>query len=719
MPFFPVQWSLLTVLLFLAHLCVADSSTVVRVRRPNSLVAIPDAIPSCALSCMEEFVGSEYRTTGCYGLSDVNCLCRANTPSGFTLGEAAYRCAFSHCPDEVISSSNVYGICNPVAGALPMTHSIITVTNSSVVIATASETSTRIPPSPSWISYPVSTGSPSASPTASSTAALTGSRSILTTFSTTTSTTPATKTTSSSADGDLPILESATSVSSGGRTHSLSSGAVIGISVTSGISACFVMGIAIFFCCRRRVQNRISKDPDFFEIGGLMSEPSDFAQSPTGHPTPVHTQSSASAANTHEGASNSTTPFQPRTRNPFILVTRPTVNRLDGMKETGHIGLPTPHGFEAEDSPRSLSSQRTVSKLLPDKPTDVLCPKPLGVSRQGDFRPISGGTLFEEDIQRRSRSIRALPTNGYTGFSGRTGTDVRNRPYDRAPVVGLPANPRAMRYGWEAVQMPAMPSPSQQAKPVDLGSGGRVPVQPSREATGTRNNQEKPLPPLPVPDEIPGYGYGRDTGPDAGFGTIDIDEGHRSRHHHDSRSNAEFPKKRLSPVREVATPGPGVRGINNRDHLNHCSPVRYPKVPGPASIRPVGDTTTRPRLVGRDDIKRVQIRRRPKETTGPYSPDDLWMLQATSSSEPTSQDIGKQTPPSRHDHYPSSNPTPGVLDGSRLANRQNDTIDTHGKTERTVPVPKGPRNYMARRQSPLEHNLTPSRRGADLILRVD
>jgi hypothetical protein len=92
---------------------------------------------------------------------------------------------------------------------------------------------------------------------------------------------------------------------------------------------------------------------------------------------------------------------------------------------------------------------------------------------------------------------------------------------------------------------------------------------------------------------------------------------------------------------------------------------------------------SRPRIVRQDDIKRVQIRRgKPsaKEVSVPYCPDDYWHEQ---NSEPSKYNAARKS--GEHKYAPG-----GML----------------GRMPKKKP-------------SPLERNLTPSRRGTDLALQVE
>jgi hypothetical protein len=180
----------------------------------------------------------------------------------------------------------------------------------------------------------------------------------------------------------------------------------------------------------------------------------------------------------------------------------------------------------------------------------------------------------------------------------------------------------------------------------------------------------------------------------------------------DSSSSSEFLRasrhsggfRPLTPVREIRTP---LREMQNPmgESSNHgkSSTARYLSTtkssgpglhPLPAPPNPLHpqEIISRPRIVRQDDIKRVQIRRgkplpspKDSEITVPYSPDDFWF-------EP-------KDAPSSGSAY--------ILPAPRSsANYKKYTS-------------KGQLGMPKKKPLPPERNLTPSRRGEDLILQVE
>ena len=93
----------------------------------------------------------------------------------------------------------------------------------------------------------------------------------------------------------------------GDSNNSLNAGSVVGVSVVSGLSGFFLVGVAIFFCYRKLMsKRREGKGRDYFEIGGVMSEPLGFGDIPPRRPTP------SSARGTHRTALAAVRSWQPQ-----------------------------------------------------------------------------------------------------------------------------------------------------------------------------------------------------------------------------------------------------------------------------------------------------------------------------------------------------------------------------------------------------------------------
>ncbi|OOF99925.1 hypothetical protein ASPCADRAFT_138885 [Aspergillus carbonarius ITEM 5010] len=662
--------------------CLAyGSQTTLPTASATSLSAL---IPTCAADCVKQFIISNYPRDACSEW-DLYCLCRTNTTSGYTLGEGAFRCSLSLCSVKTVFRFDLYNICDSVPGALPRTHATITATVMPTGATHTRETTTTTEPT---------TTKPVSNTNLDSSTSNTEHPSV----TTATFRVPLTVTSSQ----NLPtrtgnITSSGQPASASASGSRLEPAAVIGVSVASGISGFFIVGVIIFFCCRKiRRRNQLSKDQDFFEIGGVMSEPPDFAfppQRPTG-PRPM-----PSTTDRDSETSRLITPFEPRAQTPAVVVTGPGKYHSDspmGIYSADRIGFAISSNSEVEAS-LSQSSPRTLSDLLPDKPSLGLYPEPLRWSRQKQPRPNSHATVFEEDVT-RPRSLNPLfPSSRSQG----------SRPYHRVPMAGLPANPRAMLHGFGESQdgKLAMRGPNYWNMTVDADTGEKIRSS-SQADTYSGLLHHSPL--LDTGEYIDGTRQDRDAGharvvgqpsPYAGanpsyhdaeaksdihysldekFEDIDID-GKTSRVHRESRHSGSL--RPLTPVREVRTP---IHEPPRNWEFPSNGYLDLPRMPFSGTVSAGHEIISRPRIVRRDDIKRVQIRRgkpHPEDSTAPFSPDDYWLGHS-----------------------------PGFGAKAQARRQSTDSIRSIGSM----------RGHMPKRKPlPVGRDLTPSRNGSDLILRVD
>ncbi|KAL4897208.1 hypothetical protein BDV59DRAFT_86282 [Aspergillus ambiguus] len=585
------------------------------------------SIPRCASDCVKEFIRVEYPDDECSNGQDFDCLCRTRAKNGYTLGEAALQCSFSLCPMEEALKSNSYGICDSVSGALRGTHGTITAT---VVAVTRTTTTVK----------PVTTD-----PNTSSNSTLSSkdeyTATTLATFQSPLSVTRTRQDPSGTSDAGSTSTRGASSGSN------LNAGAVIGVSVASGVSGFFILGVIIFFCCRKiRRKHPPPKDRNsFFEIGGLMSEPSNFSL-PRTRPSPRPDPPSHAVE-----ISRPMLPFQRTAQNPTVTVTRPDHDYDDNHRGFGHLNG---GGFAFSstsdlDSP-TQSSPRTISDLLPDKPG--LYPEPLRWSQHKSPRPNSGETLFEEDAT-RPRSI--LGVSNQPNVSGSLDRYQYGQQPDRPAMVGLPVNPRAMMYGFRGPGNgnPITQGPDYRKKPVFANASekllhprqadiyGNVPCPWSRGDFDSQrdyvgdywanNGGEASSKPTSsssrsaarrsfhAPVANPGgVDYVEDN-----FETININDHQEPRR--TSRHSGNF--RPLTPVREVQTPVNAPQR-QRPDYFDDNASVQYPRMPLSGTVSPSREIVSRPRIVRQDDIKRVHIRRgksQPKASTLPYSPEDYWV----------------------------------------------------------------------------------------------
>ncbi|PLB53148.1 hypothetical protein P170DRAFT_349521 [Aspergillus steynii IBT 23096] len=698
-------------LLFLVVSSLVPSCLAIDANEPQptgAVVSPVDRVLDCAANCTREFIQTDYPNNACSQGLDIECLCRTNTNSGYTLGEAALRCSLAYCPLEAVLRSTVYSICDSIAGALPRTHATITatiVTTPSPTSTTAAQTETAAPTG--TLSSTLSTSSTISSEfsesSRSSESKTTHVSTTLTSFESPISITRTVQHPSSATTSDQ-----ASDTGAASKNSTLKPSAVIGVSVASGVSGFFIIGLIIFCCCRKaRRRNQQAKDNNFFEIGGAMSEPPDFSLPPK-RPTPGPSNPSSRTTNEDSRPARLMSPFEYRSENPAVVVTKPGddhANRNSRRISPSKIGFAFSSNSENE-ALSSQSSQRTISDLLPEKPVYDLYPQPLRWSQQKTPRPASGATLFEEDVV-RPRGGPGAPTPYMN--SALLARYNSSRQHNRIPMAGLPDNPRAMMHGFEGRNngslTPRNPDPRKRPIYAHPGAGVHTPRHadiydaPSYNAERDRSTHHDnyvdnywqqpdlgymggagmPSPRItarrslrsPQPSNT---AAGKSSGE---FETININENTGSRRA--SRHSGTF--RTLSPLKEVRTP---TNIPPQRDYFRDDAPVNDPgRRPPSTAAGPASEVVSRPRVVRQDDIKRVQIRRgkpQPAGQAAPYGPEDYW--------DGYDRDL-----------FPDLNPHALVSD-SRYP------VEMMGR------MPK-------KRAVPTERNLTPSRHGTDLILRVD
>lgn len=557
---------------------------------------------------------------------------------------------------------------------------------------------------------------------------------------------------------------------------------VVGVSVASGISAAFVIGVIVFFCIRK-VRRKYVGNRDSFEIGGKMAEPPNFVQSPSKKPT-LGPDQSFGGGNYNLGPTQLGSPIKLTTRGPLVVVTNHASDSL-ATAQAGEIGIAispeTEHG-----SPESQSSQRTLSQLLPEKPNYTLSSGALQPSRQ-DSRPMSGETLFEEDIERRPRDLLG-PSYGVTSSTAAvavkdryTGSESSPQNLNPRPTIGLPSGPRAMmsvsqnrQNGLPAQRSSEQPtklayqSPRQAAQSSDgtalSQSGKQLFVQPrpsdnlnaqsvypsqSSQDTGSdrRKNQDRESP-RERARRLP-FGSRNSNrcseGSDTSFESISIDKD-------DESPDWNFSGvKRISPVREKMTLGGGMQEGRSLPYPTRSRPVGYPKRPRSASVSLHAEVASMPRPANIYRNKSPQGGpSQPAAGPTPYPRDSrpTTSLRCLTPQEQTT--IEKMPLPFLASSPRSRSVSPA---GSLLAKRRGESVAD--KMESGLNIPKGTNtkpkwkvvkeesesgtgasqkqqgHTAASRESPgsirnqqkrkslWERNLTPSRRGDDLILSVD
>ncbi|CAG8888141.1 unnamed protein product [Penicillium egyptiacum] len=640
----PIHRILIAILLILT-LCSAAEDT----SSDASNSALYDMVPGCAKDCVDSFIKSEYTPMECKSPSNIKCLCRTPTTSSLTLGEAALSCVLSLCPQTVIAKSKAYHICDSVSEALPKTHQTITAT-------VFSDTSTKKPSDAKTILETTSTSSASTTKHTSEASVTTSTADSASTPTSTTSSQASEITfydASSSSGSQVEPTSSTGQISSSSSEdtnkkgdHGITPAAVIGMSVASGVAGSFIIGVAVFFCCKRwRRKQREQATPHVFEIGGAMSEPSDFLK-----PMPRLPADGSGPGSSYSPAGDREIIQRPRTFHSMSSVQpvsrysphSATVHQSGQSKEPEYqerIGFAISSESDWESSPRTQSSQHSVARLLPD-PRAGLYPKPLKWSH----RPPSGETLFEEDESQQAAAAAAT-----------AGMMQNNspRPGIQPKLAGLPANPRAFKKepaagnfkqrsgAPSALAPPFNPNPAFRASTSDSSAAPNE----SSETSETSQTSYSSLNPNIL------FAAPANT------------------------THTQLQERSLSPGRQAPQPCPS---------------------PSSSSTLPPGsEMVSRPRIVRGNDIRRVEIRnspRPPSEVVAPYCPDDLWLERGRALAPPKPREPSGELP------YP-SDMFPGAV--------------------HYPDSPKKQAGAASNGVSPTSRNLTPSRRGDDLILRVD
>lgn len=390
--------------------------------------SIAQVIPTCAQDCVASFLAEDYPNTLC-SQKELDCLCRINSLSGFTLGEGSLRCVVSACSlstnttDERVAA---YYICSDTNGARSMTHGTITATaptsrispatpvmpefslspltsqsrtpSSSLLPVTttlSSSTTTTLTSLPSRTSDTVSSTitpitlasgiPPPPPPTFTSSSASTITPITFATdlprlprYTSTSSSTSQSKFTSSAPR--TSISPTATDIAAVGK-HKLSKPQIAGVIVAAVVSLLAVGALIFFIFCFRRRRNPRDRGSSFCSSFGdnktYISRPSS--------PGPYHAiGGNAERGNRSRdlvrveaqdaGPSNSTivegTPASYWRRSPV-------------RAEDIGVALGSPAMMQApmvDETPKSVKSHRTISQLLPDKPIYSLYPAPLRIN---------------------------------------------------------------------------------------------------------------------------------------------------------------------------------------------------------------------------------------------------------------------------------------------------------------------------------------------------
>ncbi|KAJ5267114.1 hypothetical protein N7478_009922 [Penicillium angulare] len=648
-PFF----SILIATLLSVALCAASSSDT----SDESNTSLWDMVPDCARNCTEDFIKTEYTPEECTYTTNIKCLCRTETPSNLTIGEAALTCVYALCSQSVIKNTKAYHICDSVSDALPETHATLTATTFAATLAsTTRSTSTTSTTSTSSTTSAGSDGiiTSDIGPSSTSTSTTSSDAPSITSFHPSTSESGTSPQTISSTSSIETPTNSSVPTTSKSDNHGVSTGTVIGVSVVSGVAGCLIIGVLAFYGVTRwKKNNRV----DDSESGGDMFEPAEFppesfSRESSPGPDPVPWAPNRPPASQEVSQISRPQVFQPTSQYPPRFATGSGIRVVDSPRDENNqrIGFAVTSESVWSGSPRTVDSQHTTAELLPT-PAAALYPKPLKFAH----RPSSGATLFEEEegqtiTEKKLPSLPSLPS---------TREYLRNG----SPTVmaGLPANPRALKEGFRASQFRR---PKGQKKPTQIQPQcpRQAPAGPREKTLGAPFSESSYRRRSMVSNSSSGPNYSSESS--------------------DHTSNTFATTPPFSTAQGRALTGMSPRKVQ--------PPGSAPPA-GPSS--PTSDIVSRPRVVRGDDIKRIQpgsSPRPPSEVVVPYCPDDFWLERGRGNTH--SRSASGELP------YPSETTLGVILYPSSPKKRPEDA---------------------PRRISPTSRNLTPSRRGDDLILSVD
>ena len=347
---------------------------------------VVETVPACALSCVENFIVTEY-STSCANTSSLEFLCTTSNPSGFALGEAGLQCIISNC-SSTSSEGSVYRICAGIQGSIPETIAVITATVAPMATST-SIISTTLPPT---------IARPSTTPTLSTFASATGSPSVVTPIPPTAApvtTATATNPTTSSTTRTTPEAATTTAAALARvQTSTLSTGAIAGIAVGGVAAIAGVISLLFLLICLRKKRRSQRPASQRWSIGA-------FPPTPPGKDV--------------EQASNASAPtFSPNQRF-YASAAAPEENRRSFWRKSINpqdIGVAVSPGKMVQASPASLLSEKSASGLLTNTEAPSMWPAPLmtfpvppkGVPR----RPGQPGPVFDE--QQNNGAFNREPT---------------------------------------------------------------------------------------------------------------------------------------------------------------------------------------------------------------------------------------------------------------------------------------------------------------------
>lgn len=358
--------------------------------------SVAQVIPTCAQDCIASFIIENYPNTTC-SQKELDCLCNINSVSGFTLGEGGLRCVVSACSLGTDTTENrvaAYYICSKLKGAKSMTHGTITATAYPRGISLATPDMPELPQSPmtSQSRTPSSTCLPSTStllsPTTTSLPSPTSDTISTTitpiTFDSGSPLRPHTSTHSSSSQSKSTPSAPGTSGSPTAAAIAAAAKPVLSKPQIAGVAVAAVVAFGAFmfflFCFRRRHDSQDHGSSSCSTFGDNKIY--------TGHPNSTGPYHPIGGNAEHGNKSRDLARVEAQDdgpSNPRIVEGTPASywRRNPVRAEEIGVALGSPammQGPVADEAPKSGSSHRTMSQLLPDKPTYSLYPAPLRIN---------------------------------------------------------------------------------------------------------------------------------------------------------------------------------------------------------------------------------------------------------------------------------------------------------------------------------------------------
>lgn len=418
---------------------------------------IAQVIPTCAQDCVALFLAEDYPNTVC-SQKDLDCVCKINSLSGFTLGEGSLRCVVSACSLSTNTTEDrvaAYYICSGINGARSMTHGTITATAPTIRTSPATSVIPELSQSPLTSKSRTPSSFLPVTATLSSSTATT-----LTSLPSRTSDTFSSTITPITLPSGLPRLPPPTSMSSStftitqitlasalptlsrhtpnsssaSQSRSTSSAPSTGISPTvtaieavakpilskpqiAGVTIAAVFSllavcalIFFIFCFHRR---RNGKDrgssvcSSFGDNKTYVSRPSS--------PGPYHAIGGHAE---HGNRSRDLARVEAQDGgpgNPRIVEGTPASywRRSPVRAEEIGVALGSPAMMQApalDETPKSVKSHRTISQLLPDKPIYSLYPAPLRINHSNTpTSPVAAVVPGAAGIGQRSATPLSKP----------------------------------------------------------------------------------------------------------------------------------------------------------------------------------------------------------------------------------------------------------------------------------------------------------------------